>query len=90
MASRESPLHEAARLCLPGIHPEESTVSDAQVLECLGDEDWETDFVLLEELGDARPQPPEFWGLLARAARLVWLREDADWYEWRHSQAVRS
>ncbi|MEV0151986.1 MULTISPECIES: hypothetical protein [unclassified Nonomuraea] len=65
----------------------DDTVRAAQVMECLGEEDWETAFILLEELGDARPQRPEFWRLLAHAARLVWRREDADWYEWRSSEA---
>ncbi|MET8046193.1 hypothetical protein ABZU75_01210 [Streptosporangium sp. NPDC005286] len=87
MGSQDSPLYKAARLQFVGARAEEVTVSAVHIMECLEDDDWETALILLEDLGDAHPQPPKFWSLLADAARLIWLREDADWYEWRSSEA---
>ncbi|MFD0883076.1 hypothetical protein ACFQ08_00640 [Streptosporangium algeriense] len=57
------------------------------VVEYLKHDEWEMALLLLEELGDAHPQSPEFWGLLADAARLMWLKSDVAWYEWRRSEA---
>ncbi|GAA3079632.1 hypothetical protein [Streptosporangium carneum] len=87
MDSQDSPLRRAVRLCLAGTHADEVAAGALHVMECLEDDDWETALILLEDLGDARPQLPEFWSLLADAARLLWLRDDAAWYEWRRGQA---
>ncbi|MBT2226433.1 hypothetical protein [Nonomuraea sp. NEAU-A123] len=87
MDSQDSPLHDAARIYLSGMRAEEDPASALQVMESSETDGWEAALILLQDLGDARPQPPEFWALLADAARLIWLREDADWYEWRRSEA---
>ncbi len=81
-----SSLLKAAQFCAPHIRTEAgASVSDA--LEYLRHGEWEMVLILLEELGDARPQPPEFWDLLADAARAMWLEADVGWYEWRRSEA---
>nr|WP_221473114.1 hypothetical protein [Planomonospora venezuelensis] len=85
--SQDSPLHKAVRLCLVGTRTEEATARAAEVMERLKDDDWEAALVLLEDLGDDCPQSPEFWGLLADAARLLWLQQEVGWYEWRRSEA---
>ncbi|MFI9594546.1 hypothetical protein [Nonomuraea sp. NPDC052265] len=82
MDLQDSPLLKAARLCLADIR-NEAGVDVTDVLECLERDDWGMALLLLEEFGDAHPQPPEFWDLLADAARLLWLHKDADWYGWR-------
>ncbi|MEV4744809.1 hypothetical protein AB0K21_00395 [Streptosporangium sp. NPDC049248] len=87
MDLQDSPLLKAARLCPVDIRTEETGISVADVLEYLEHDEWETALLLLEELGDAHPQLPEFWNLLADAARLMWLQEDADWCEWRCGEA---
>ncbi|MEU4231944.1 hypothetical protein AB0F17_47260 [Nonomuraea sp. NPDC026600] len=79
-----SALLKAARLCLADTRSEKAAV---RVLEYLEGDDWEAALLLLEDLGDVYPQPPEFWSLLADAARLMWLKRDADWYAWRSSEA---
>ncbi|MFC6577838.1 hypothetical protein [Planomonospora parontospora] len=86
MDSQASPLLKAARLCPADIRTEFG-IGVPDVLEYLGHDEWEMALLLLEELGDAHPQPPGFWSLLADAARLMWLRRDADWYEWRRCEA---
>ncbi|MEV7012141.1 hypothetical protein [Streptosporangium sp. NPDC051022] len=86
MTSQGSSLLKAARLCPADVRTG-SGVGVADVLEYLKHDEWEMALLLLEELGDAHPQSPEFWGLLADAARLVWLKSDAAWYEWRRSEA---
>jgi hypothetical protein len=83
---QDSPLLKAAQLCTGGIWPK-AGVDVAGVLEHLEDDDWEAALLLLEEIGDAHPQPPQFWDLLADAARLLWLHKDAEWYGWRFSEA---
>ncbi|MFD8531559.1 hypothetical protein ACFV0L_29475 [Streptosporangium canum] len=83
---RDSPLLKAAQLCPGGIRTK-AGVDVAGVLEHLEDDDWEAVLLLLEEIGDAHPQPPQFWDLLADAARLLWLAKDAYWYGWRSSEA---
>lgn len=87
MDPRQSSLGKAVRLYLAGTHVKEAVASTARVMQCLKADDWEAALILLEDLGDAHPQPPEFWGLLADAARLIWLQRDAGWYEWRRSEA---
>ncbi|MET9064195.1 hypothetical protein [Streptosporangium sandarakinum] len=87
MDRRESPLGKAVRLYLAGTPVEGAAADAAHVMRCLEADDWETALILLGDLGDAHPQPPEFWGLLADAARLMWLQRDADWYEWRRGEA---
>lgn len=82
-----SPLLKAARICLAGASGGEVAISAARVMEYVKGDDWETALLLLEDLGDAYPQSPEFWGLLADAARLLWLKEDAHWYAWRGSES---
>ncbi|MFI7615428.1 hypothetical protein ACIBP6_29780 [Nonomuraea terrae] len=80
------PLHKAALLCPPGVRTD-AGVSAADVLECLEHDEWETALLLLEDLGDAHAHPPEFWSLLAGAARRMWLHSDAEWCEWRYCEA---
>jgi hypothetical protein len=53
----------------------------------LAHDEWEMALLLLEDLGDAFPQSPEFWGFLAEAARQMWLDGDVAWCEWRRSEA---
>jgi hypothetical protein len=49
---------KAAQFCSPHIRTEAgASISDA--LEYLKHGEWEMVLLLLEELGDARPQPPE-------------------------------
>ncbi|WP_189250189.1 hypothetical protein [Streptosporangium pseudovulgare] len=86
MTSQDSLLLKAARLC-PADARTELGVGVAEVLEYLKHDEWEMALLLLEELGDAHPQPPEFWSLLADAARLMWLKSDVAWCEWRRSEA---
>ncbi|MET8054767.1 hypothetical protein ABZU75_45070 [Streptosporangium sp. NPDC005286] len=86
MISRDSPLLNAAHLCSDDARTE-SGVGAADALEYLKQDEWEMALILLEELGDAHPPPPEFWGLLADAARLMWLKSDVAWYDWRRSEA---
>ncbi|MGW6503007.1 hypothetical protein [Nonomuraea angiospora] len=82
----DSSLLKAVQFCSPHIRTEAGAgVSDA--LEYLEHGEWEMVLLLLEELGDARPQPPEFWGLLADAARVMWLEWYVTWYEWRCGEA---
>lgn len=64
---QDCPLLKAARLCPAHIRTE-TGVGVADALECLEYDDWEAALLLLEELGDAHPQPPGFWDLLADAA----------------------
>ncbi|MEU4541490.1 hypothetical protein AB0G15_42340 [Streptosporangium sp. NPDC023825] len=80
-------LLKAARLCPVDVRTEDVGISVADVLEYLEHDEWETALLLLEELGDAHPQLPEFWSLLADAARLMGLQGDAEWCEWRCSEA---
>ncbi|MFG3437794.1 hypothetical protein ACGF0J_11190 [Nonomuraea sp. NPDC047897] len=87
MELQDSPLLKAAHLCLAGASGEEAAISATRVMEYVKGGDWETALLLLEDLGDAHPQSPEFWELLADAARLLWLKEDAHWYAWRGSEA---
>ncbi|RGA06475.1 hypothetical protein DI270_003050 [Microbispora triticiradicis] len=87
MVPQDSPLLKAARLCLADVRAEETAIEVADVLEYLKHDEWEMALLLLEDLGDAHPQPPEFWSLLADAARLMWLMSDVAWYEWRHDEA---
>ena len=84
---QDSPLLKAARLCSADVRTKKAGIGVADVLEYLEHDDWEAALLLLEDLGDAHPQPPEFWSLLADTARLMWLQGDADWYEWRCSEA---
>ncbi|MEV4184225.1 hypothetical protein AB0J28_22645 [Streptosporangium canum] len=86
MDLQDSPLLKAAQLCTGGVRTK-TDVDVAGVLEHLEDDDWEAALLLLEEIGDAHPQPPRFWDLLADAARLLWLAKDAYWYGWRSSEA---
>ncbi|OUC96046.1 hypothetical protein [Streptosporangium minutum] len=86
MDFQDSPLLKAARLCPADIQTE-TGVDVADVLKYLEHDDWETALLLLEEIGDAHPQPPQFWELLADTARLLWLAKDAYWYGWRSSEA---
>ncbi|MGV9773373.1 hypothetical protein [Streptosporangium sp. NPDC003464] len=88
MDLQDSFLLKAARLCPADIRTE-AGVGVADVLEHLERDDWETALLLLEELGDAHLQSPEFWDLLADTARLLWLHKDAEWYGWRGCE-VRS
>ncbi|WP_260478217.1 hypothetical protein [Nonomuraea sp. WAC 01424] len=82
----DSSLLKAAQFCSSHLRTEAGAgVSDA--LEYLKHGEWEMVLLLLEELGDARPQPPEFWGLLADAARVMWLEWYVSWYEWRCAEA---
>jgi hypothetical protein len=83
---QDCPLLKAAQLCTGGIQTK-ADVDVAGVLEHLEDDDWEAALLLLEEIGDAHPQLPQFWDLLADAARLLWLAKDAYWYGWRSSEA---
>ncbi|MFC3980050.1 hypothetical protein [Streptosporangium jomthongense] len=55
--------------------------------ELLEQDDWEAALLLLEESAEVSPQPSEFWDLLADAARLLWLHDDARWYGWRSVEA---
>jgi hypothetical protein len=87
MESQASPLLKTAHLCLAGDSSEEVVISATRVMEYVKGDDWETALLLLEDLGDTHPQSPEFWDLLADAARLLWLKEDAHWYAWRGSEA---
>ncbi|MET9247648.1 hypothetical protein [Nonomuraea sp. NPDC003709] len=87
MDSEDSPLLKAVQLYLTGVRTEEAGTSATRVVACLEDGDWEMALLLLEDLGDVDPQPPEFWSRLAAAARLMWLKNDADWYEWRRGEA---
>ncbi|MER5621067.1 hypothetical protein ABT061_08490 [Streptosporangium sp. NPDC002544] len=75
MDSQDSPLYKAARLQLVGARAEEVTVSAVHIMECLEDDDWETALILLEDLGDAHPQPPKLPIGMAeiRAANAVWV-----------------
>ncbi|MFI9840410.1 hypothetical protein ACIHFD_25475 [Nonomuraea sp. NPDC051941] len=82
----DSSLLKAAQFCAPHIRTE-AGASVSNALEYLKHGEWEMVLLLLEELGDARPQPPEFWDLLADAARAMWLESDVAWYEWRRSEA---
>ncbi|MEV0828678.1 hypothetical protein [Nonomuraea rubra] len=86
MDFQDSPLLHAARLCPIDVRTE-AGISVADVLECLEHDEWEMALLLLEDLGDTHPLPPEFWSLLADAARLMWLLRDAEWCEWRCSEA---
>ncbi|MEV4320838.1 hypothetical protein AB0J37_01255 [Microbispora rosea] len=87
MDSQDPLLLKAARLCPADVRTEENGIGVADVLEYLKHDEWETALLLLEELGDAHPQPPEFWNLLADAARLMWLSGDVAWCEWRRAEA---
>ncbi|GII65072.1 hypothetical protein Skr01_51570 [Sphaerisporangium krabiense] len=82
----DSLLLKAARFCSSHIRTE-AGVGVAGVLEYLEHDEWEMVALLLEELGDAHPQPPEFWDLPADAARLMWLESHATWYRWRCREA---
>ncbi|MGW4637069.1 hypothetical protein ACWEN6_01005 [Sphaerisporangium sp. NPDC004334] len=79
-------LLKAAQFCPTDIRTE-AGVSVADVLESLEYGEWEMALLLLGDLGDAHPQAPEFWDLLADAARLMWLESDVAWYQWRGSEA---
>ncbi|MEU8355764.1 hypothetical protein AB0C27_07080 [Nonomuraea sp. NPDC048882] len=82
----DSSLLKAAQFCSPHIRTEAgASLSDG--LEYLEHGEWEMVLLVLEELGDAHPQPPEFWDLLADAARVMWLESHVAWYEWRGSEA---
>ncbi|MFD0733034.1 hypothetical protein [Planotetraspora mira] len=85
--SQDSLLLQAARMCPADVRTEEAGLSVADVLDYLKYDEWEMALLLLEDLGDAHPQPPEFWSLLAEAARLMWLQRDVAWCEWRASEA---
>ncbi|MFF4988599.1 hypothetical protein ACFY19_15475 [Streptosporangium saharense] len=87
MDSQGSPLCKAVQLYIAGACTEEAGSRIASVMECLEGDDWEAALILLEDLGDAHPQPSEFWGLLVEAARLLWLEKDAEWYGWRGYEA---
>ncbi|MFC4529157.1 hypothetical protein [Sphaerisporangium dianthi] len=82
----DSLLLKAAQFCSPHVRTE-AGVRVADVLEYLEHGEWEMVLLLLEELGDAHPQPPEFWDLLADAARVMWLESDVAWCQWRRSEA---
>ncbi|WP_432869521.1 hypothetical protein [Microbispora rosea] len=87
MVLQNSPLLKAARLFPADVRIEETGIDVADVLEYLKHDEWELALLLLEDLGDAHPQPPEFWSLLTDAARLMWLMSDVAWYQWRHNEA---
>jgi hypothetical protein len=82
----DSSLLKAAEFCSPHIRTE-AGVSVADVLEYLEHSEWEMVLLLLEELSDAHPQPPEFWDLLADAARVMGLESHVAWCQWRRSEA---
>ncbi|MEV1178447.1 hypothetical protein [Nonomuraea sp. NPDC049784] len=84
---QDSLLLQAARMCPADIRTEETGISVADVLDYVKHDEWEMALLLLEDLGDAHPQPPQFWSLLAEAARQMWLHRDVDWCEWRVAEA---
>lgn len=61
MDLQDSPLPKASRLALIAVRTEEAGIGVADVLEYVEHDDWEAVLLLLEDLGDARPQPPELW-----------------------------
>ncbi|MFF3671327.1 hypothetical protein [Microtetraspora malaysiensis] len=87
MEFQDALLLKAAQFCPADVRTEEAGISVADVLEYLEHDEWETALLLLEDLGDAYPQPPEFWTLLADAARLMWLESHVVWCEWRRGEA---
>ncbi|WP_231509154.1 hypothetical protein [Streptosporangium roseum] len=87
MESQDSLLLQAAQMCPANVRTEEAGIGVADVLDYLKHDEWEMALLLLEDVGDAHPQPAEFWSLLAEAARQMWLHKDVAWCEWRASEA---
>lgn len=80
-------LLQAAQMCPIDVRIEEAGIGVADVLDYLKHDEWEMALLLLEDLGDAHPQPAKFWSLLAEAARQMWLHRDVAWCEWRATEA---
>lgn len=76
-------LLEGASLLVPKEAATENDITVDDVWEYLRHDEWEVALNLLEELGDVRPQPVEFWESLALAAEHMRLDNSAAWCHWR-------
>ncbi|MDJ0384535.1 hypothetical protein [Streptomyces sp. G-G2] len=76
-------LLEAASLLVPAEIATENDITINDVWDYLAHDEWEVALGLLEELGDVRPLPLDFWESLAAAAGQMRLEKSAAWCHWR-------
>ncbi|MGW1073067.1 hypothetical protein [Streptomyces sp. NPDC002537] len=81
-------LLEAASLLVPEETATGNDITVNDVWDHLVGDEWDVALELLEELGDGRPLPPEFWETLADAARQLRLERSTAWCHWRHYEAL--
>lgn len=80
-------LLEAASLLVPEETATENDITVRDVWPYLVADEWEVALGLLEELGEARPLPPDFWDTLGEAAGQLLMGRSAAWCHWRSYEA---
>ncbi|MER5553495.1 hypothetical protein ABT001_17815 [Streptomyces sp. NPDC002793] len=80
-------LLEAASLLVPEEIATGNDITVNDVWDHLTHDEWEVAIGLLEELGEVRPLPPDFWETLATAAEQMCLERSAAWCHWRCYEA---
>ena len=79
-------LLESASLLVPEETATENDITVRDIWDYLVHDEWEIALGLLEELGDGRSLPLEFWEKLAEAAEQLRLERSAAWCHWRCSE----